>query len=275
MADEWDERIDAVSRTFLGLTVACARCHDHKFDPITTRDYYALAGVFASVQQVDRPLLDPAPAEVVRQARQQIDKLEAELAKVKDKEPEKASELKVQIERLKSETPHYDAAWAHAVDDARVEVLPDGPDKTQVVYHRGEASDLAIYKRGNPSNRGEIVPRRFVEVLSPAPPRRFEQGSGRRELADALFTEAQALTARVIVNRVWAHHFGVGLVAHDQRLRPARRAAVASGAARRPRRAIRPQRLVAQMAASRAGLVGDVPADEQCPKSSVQGPKFP
>ena len=114
--------------------------------------------------------------------------------------------------RLKSETPHYDAQWAHAVDDARVEVLPDGPDKTKVVYHHGEASDLAVYKRGNPANRGEIVPRRFLEVLSPTPPRPFEQGSGRRELADALFTEGQALTARVIVNRVWTYHFGVGLV---------------------------------------------------------------
>jgi hypothetical protein len=212
VADEWDEKIDAVSRTFLGLTIACARCHDHKFDPITTRDYYALAGVFANTQQVDRPLLDPQAAEVVRQARRQIDTLEADLAGLKDKEPEKAAELKAQIERLKSETPHFAAQWAHAVDDARVEVLPDGPDKTKVVYHRGQASDLPIYRRGNPSNRGEIVPRRFVEVLSPAPMRHFEHGSGRRELADSLFTEARALSARVIVNRVWAHHFGVGLV---------------------------------------------------------------
>ena len=54
VADEWDERLDTVSRTFLSLTVACARCHDHKFDPVTTRDYYALAGVFASTQ-VARP----------------------------------------------------------------------------------------------------------------------------------------------------------------------------------------------------------------------------
>jgi cytochrome c553 len=54
-ADEWEERVDMVSRSLLGLTVACARCHDHKFDPITTKDYYALAGVFASVGYVNRP----------------------------------------------------------------------------------------------------------------------------------------------------------------------------------------------------------------------------
>ncbi|MCF7784596.1 MAG: DUF1549 and DUF1553 domain-containing protein [Prosthecobacter sp.] len=53
-AEEWAEKVDAVSQTFLGLTVGCARCHDHKFDPITMRDYYALAGVFASVQMVNQ-----------------------------------------------------------------------------------------------------------------------------------------------------------------------------------------------------------------------------
>src|SRR5207247_8702231 len=56
MADEWEDRVDTVSRTMLGLTVACARCHDHKFDPITTRDYYALAGVFASTTMVNKTL---------------------------------------------------------------------------------------------------------------------------------------------------------------------------------------------------------------------------
>src|SRR5262249_56819293 len=59
--DDWDERVDAVSRGLLGLTVACARCHDHKFDPIPTRDYYGLASVFASTVQAPRPLnqVDP------------------------------------------------------------------------------------------------------------------------------------------------------------------------------------------------------------------------
>ncbi len=56
--DAWDERVDAVSRGLLGLTVGCARCHDHKFDPILTKDYYALAGMFASITQAPRPLAD-------------------------------------------------------------------------------------------------------------------------------------------------------------------------------------------------------------------------
>lgn len=54
MADEWDDRVDTVTRSFLGLTVACARCHDHKYDPITMEDYYALAGVFASTRLVNK-----------------------------------------------------------------------------------------------------------------------------------------------------------------------------------------------------------------------------
>ena len=61
MTDDWDERVDAVSRGMLGLTVACARCHDHKFDPIPTKDYYGLVGVFASTMQAERPLFDVDP----------------------------------------------------------------------------------------------------------------------------------------------------------------------------------------------------------------------
>jgi hypothetical protein len=59
MADEWEDRVDTVTRTFLGLTVACARCHDHKFDPITREDYYGLAGVFASTKMVNRGQAEP------------------------------------------------------------------------------------------------------------------------------------------------------------------------------------------------------------------------
>ena len=62
MTDDWDERIDAVTRGLMGLTVACARCHDHKFDPIPTKDYYGLMGVFASTMRAERPLFDVEPA---------------------------------------------------------------------------------------------------------------------------------------------------------------------------------------------------------------------
>ena len=61
MTDDWDERVDAVGRGLLGLTIGCARCHDHKFDPITTKDYYGLVGVFASTMRAERPLMDVDP----------------------------------------------------------------------------------------------------------------------------------------------------------------------------------------------------------------------
>ena len=64
LADEWDDRIDTLTRGVLGLTVSCARCHDHKFDPITTADYYALAGIFASSDYQERPIV---PKEVIDQ----------------------------------------------------------------------------------------------------------------------------------------------------------------------------------------------------------------
>ncbi len=74
MADEWEDRVDTVARGLLGLTVACARCHDHKFDPISTEDYHALAGVFASTEMFNRPL-DGKPAEGNGQAKDPKDAL--------------------------------------------------------------------------------------------------------------------------------------------------------------------------------------------------------
>ncbi|MCY3004990.1 MAG: DUF1553 domain-containing protein [Planctomycetota bacterium] len=73
-------------------------------------------------------------------------------------------------------------------------------------------SDLQVMVRGNPANRGEVAPRRFLRILSSQPPEAFTQGSGRLELADAIASSDNPLTARVMVNRIWQHHFGRGLV---------------------------------------------------------------
>jgi hypothetical protein len=229
VADEWDERLDTVTRTFLGLTVACARCHDHKFDPVTARDYYALAGVFASTQVTDRPLLPMALAEQVTSARRKLDELQASLTKQKDKESDEAKTLKQQIEELRTATPHIDSPMAPVVEDSSVYVVADGPDATKLEYRKLQSRDLPVFRRGNPSNPGEIVPRRFLELFAAADVAvddpstansesaqvnlvPFRHGSGRLELADALLTDARSLSARVIVNRIWLHHFGRGLV---------------------------------------------------------------
>ena len=212
VAEEWDERIDAVSSTFLGLTVSCARCHDHKFDPVTMDDYYGLAGVFASTQLSDRPLLPDPEAAVVRKARSQAEALEAKLNAIKDKESDEAKALQAELARIRNETPNYDAPWAHTVYDAALYVQPNGADATRLEYKDGEFRNVNVFRRGNPENKGDIIPRRFPAVLSSRDATPFEHGSGRLELAESLLTDAQALTARVIVNRIWAQYFGQGLV---------------------------------------------------------------
>ncbi|MBS0206783.1 MAG: DUF1549 domain-containing protein [Planctomycetes bacterium] len=217
VADEWDERLDTVSRTFLGLTVACARCHDHKFDPVTSKDYYALAGIFASTQVADRPLLPSPLAEQVAEARAKLDKLQESWKKQKEKESDEARKLQTQIDELRQANPQIDALLAPVVEESSVYVVADGPDATKLEYRKHQSRDLPVFRRGNPGNPGEIVPRRFLELFANradgeptlAP---YGQGSGRLELAHSLVNEARPLTARVVVNRIWLNHFGKGLV---------------------------------------------------------------
>jgi hypothetical protein len=218
VADEWEERIDAIGRTFLGLSIACARCHDHKFDPISTEDYYALAGVLASTRLTERFVLPEPDAGVVREAAEKVKSLRERVQKLttaKSKTPEdkaQIEELQAQIETIESTTPHYHSAKAHAVEDAALYVLPEGKEHTKLEYKPGEAMDLCVHIRGNPARPGPQVPRRFLTVLSTGAPKPFQHGSGRLELADSILNEGAPLAARVIVNRVWKHHFGCGLV---------------------------------------------------------------
>jgi len=155
MADEWQDRVDTVTRTFLGLTVACARCHDHKYDPIPTADYYSLAGVFASSKMVNQA--------------------------------------------------------ADGKDDPATEAPKMRKDTVHVV-REDKPRDLNIFLRGNVDNKGPVEPRHFLKVLSPGEPVPFKEGSGRKELAEAIASPTNPLTARVMVNRIWGLYFGAPLV---------------------------------------------------------------
>jgi hypothetical protein len=166
MADEWEDRVDTVTRSFLGLTVACARCHDHKYDPITMRDYYGLAGVFASTRLVDK-----TPDGKIEEAPK--DSKDSDGKKVKPKA---------------------------------------NPDSMHVVDDGEKAQDLNVFIRGNVERKGPVAERRFLQILCDGEPKHFTGGSGREELAEAITSRANPLTARVIVNRVWVLLFGRGLV---------------------------------------------------------------
>ena len=155
-AEEWAEQVDTLTRSLLGLTVACAQCHDHKYDAFTQKDYYALAGVFASTDLVDR-MAD-------------------------------GSEIKKDNEAAKK----------------RIDTIH--------MVHDKKPQNLHVFLRGNTQTKGDIVPRRFLRVLSEGEPKPFTQGTGRLELAESIVSPDNPLTARVVVNRVWSMFFGRGLV---------------------------------------------------------------
>lgn len=218
VADEWEEHVDALSRTFLGLTVACARCHDHKFEPISVEDYYALAGVFASLKMEDRPMIPEEQYKPVREAKAKIAKLEADIQKLRKEKPvpqDKIKEIEAQIAQIKETTPNFNAPLANVVTENSLYVVQAGdtPQAGTKLEYRPGPQNLHIHIRGNPNRLGPEVPRRFLTVLSNGEPQPFVKGSGRLELADAIFSETAApLAARVIVNRIWLGHFGQGLV---------------------------------------------------------------
>ncbi|MGE0609375.1 MAG: DUF1553 domain-containing protein [Pirellulales bacterium] len=360
--DELDDRVDTLAAGFLGLTVACARCHDHKFDPISQQDYYALAGIFASSNYREAPLVPQETVDqfeqgqaAIRQADEKVNKhLDAEGRKMaeifarqsaailtaawkiahppgdapssyradvcrqsmlpeylverwqawlipdnRSKSPalekffdllarndlpaaavnqpappavvEAAAEIQTALvaaldERDKIEQAHQAALSAAAEPDNakvsrpplekvhaellaallegngplaiprdRVESLLDDAGKSALTAVRaeleaarkaappkflfahslteGNAADMKLHIRGSPTQTGAEVPRRFLEILSPVESSRFSSGSGRLDLARAIASPDNPLTARVIVNRVWQHYFGRGIVA--------------------------------------------------------------
>ncbi|MBK9166965.1 MAG: PSD1 domain-containing protein [Bryobacterales bacterium] len=343
--DMIDDRIDAVTRGLLGLTVTCARCHDHKYDPIPTQDYYSFYGVIANSEEpVEYPLVaKPAPGdpleetyrrgmearlaaveefkvkrhtELVAEYRsaewiaryilaaqsaskfnnREIEKLSRErdynlfvLRRWRDylnqtreaadpvfapwhalaagRKPEPANPLMAAVSRAGSMEElariygeilaRHDAEAPHADPNAealrlvlRGEGVPANIPLSDFLQIRGPGGDANIVRalrnavrvwqaecayrgltpramalddtkeqkpshvfvRGNPNDPGVAAPRRFLAVLSPDDRQPFGPGSGRLDLANAIASDTNPLTARVLVNRVWAWHFGRGLV---------------------------------------------------------------
>jgi hypothetical protein len=155
-----DEQLDVTGRAFLGLTLGCARCHDHKFDPIPTADYYALAGIFRGTD----PLMDENRNATMWQ----------ELPMV---------------------------------------LAPGGKPERVMAPKDAGAVTLRVHLRGSRFKLGTPAPRRFPQVIASEMKPLETKQSGRLELARWIASKDNPLTARVMVNRLWQHHFGTGLVA--------------------------------------------------------------
>jgi hypothetical protein len=213
-----ENTIETVGYAFLGLNLKCARCHDHKFDPLTMQDYYGLYGIFASTEfpwagseeiqsknfnrQKFVPLLEPDEATHKLQSWQ--DRLKALRAEVErlEKEKEAAEKHKHRLDAVKKELRNLEKPG----------VPPDLPAAYAV--QEGKPADVPVHLRGEPADKGPVVPRCAPKCLAGEASLNIPAGaSGRLEFANWLTQPDHPLTARVMVNRIWQHHFDKGLVA--------------------------------------------------------------
>ncbi len=226
--DELDDVLSTTGSAFLGLTIGCARCHDHKFDPIPQADYYSLLSFFRNIRSSEAakytlespnyvPLADPAKVAAWRATNEaKLKPLQEKLAATKDDAEKK--KLTAQIESVKAERPPFE--FALAVRERGLK-----PPPTHVLI-RGNAGSpgvevqpafLSVLGVRKPSLRGS---RREEAQTSPSSRDQSlltsaatsESTGRRRALAEWIASAENPLTARVMANRIWQHHFGRGIV---------------------------------------------------------------
>jgi cytochrome c553 len=218
VSDMVDDQIDTVGKAFLGLTLGCARCHDHKFDPISQQDYYALAGIFYSTHILKD--LGAKGAEYVMNRVPLVPKAQVE---ARERQLRRIAEIQEQlaaIEKAPSSSESREDRAALIVEHDRLRRdLPPEPPLAMAVQDEGtpgglfpKIQDVPIHIRGSYAKLGPIVARRLPRFFAGETQPPIREGSGRRELARWVASGTNPLTARVIVNRVWQWHFGEGLV---------------------------------------------------------------
>ncbi len=217
-----DDTIDNIGKGLLGLTIGCARCHDHKFDPIPAKDYYALYGIFNSTRY-------PFPgSENIKRPNNFVplegkEEVEKKLLPYKDKIAELDKAIKKIEDDRRAAMKGGDGAKTvtefrklQAEAERNREKFMDTLPKVEMAYAVTEATprDEPVHIRGDASKKGEVVPRHFLSVLGgePLTPEQA-QTSGRLALAEWITDAKNPLTARVFVNRMWEYHFGKGIVA--------------------------------------------------------------
>lgn len=233
-----DEQIDSMSQSILGITIACARCHDHKFDPISQREYYAMAGIFQSTETFygtiaqqgnrrpsavlplpikEREYAAPRLAATQRQffermledAKEERVKVFSEVREARRSGGENVDRgrLRQQVQRLGSRI---------AIAENRLNSVDESGDPLPFAMGVRDARRVVnarVLERGEVDSPKEYVQRGFVSVLSgERPPRVPASRSGREELAQWLTAEDNPLFARVMANRIWSWLMGRGIV---------------------------------------------------------------
>ena len=218
-----EDTLNNLGKTFLGLTIGCARCHDHKFDAIPTADYYALYGIFDSsvyphAGAEHQPYRRDFTYRIGKKQSNEILKPFCERLAVWDKkERDKLYEYRSFQSQVIEGPKTRLSVWAELEDvrEQRAELAKTFPQlEIAFAILDGDAADVHIQKQGDPGKRkqGKLVRRGFLQVLGGQKLPETTKGSGRRELADWLTQTDHPLTARVMVNRIWHYHFGRGLV---------------------------------------------------------------
>ncbi|HEV2667135.1 MAG TPA: PSD1 and planctomycete cytochrome C domain-containing protein [Blastocatellia bacterium] len=266
--DALDDLITTTSLTFMGLTVGCARCHDHKFDPIPQKDFYRIQAIFAPSRPISYPLVGSDVVAAHKAETQRIEGLQRPLKKTKDEL--EAPYLKALVDEAVSRLPEYmQIAWRTPPEkrtpgqrlnvqqikktleddtlsqkltekDIVARMSADDKRRHQELVEQIKALDRQKPKpyptaraigesgskpgptyflhRGAPDAKGPVVTPGALSVINetdyefPAPPPDAKSSYRRRGLAEWLVSKQNPLTARVMVNRIWQHHFGEGIV---------------------------------------------------------------
>ena len=196
--EQLTEMTNIVGSALLGVTLGCARCHDHKFDPIRHKDYYRMQAYFAATHPDDVALAGPDEQAAWKQKAEPVEKQIAELRKsMKKLDDAKKTAVEKQLEDLQDQLPDPLPTLFSVSDDP------------------AKRTPINVLARGDYQNKGDAVAPRPLGVLLPEGTPELDPAAAnpRKQLADWVLAPENPLTARVIVNRVWNYHFGRGIVA--------------------------------------------------------------
>jgi hypothetical protein len=239
VSDIVDDQIEVVGKAFLGLTLSCARCHDHKFDPISNEDYYALAGIFYSTR-----ILANVGGKGDHTVALRVPLVPPSYLAQREGQQKRLVELNKSIGSSAGSIIRPALLFPHAVPTALVYVAsnPVADNRKELAANLRERKalqaemlpppplalaaqeggtpgslftgiqDVPLHIRGSYTRLGPVVKRRLPQFLAGDNQPPIASGSGRLELARWIASKDNPLTARVIVNRIWQHHFGEGIV---------------------------------------------------------------